>query len=92
MALIKTGTTVANVAASQQRVDELAKLAEGGLVIGLNVASQNYLGAVSKGVAVGAQGLTGVKDNFDFIAEETKGIKKWDDEHNEDGSEKKVKL
>ena len=92
MALIKTGTTVANVAASQQRVDELAKLAEGGLVIGLNVASQNYLGAVSKGVAVGAQGLTSVKDNFDFIAEETKGIKKWDDEHNEDGSEKKVKL
>ena len=39
MALIKTGTTVANVAASQKRVDELAKLAEGGLVIGLNVAS-----------------------------------------------------
>ena len=86
MALIKTGTTVANVAASSKRVEDIAKVAEGGLVIGLNVASQNYLGAVSKGVAVGAQGITSIKDNFDFITEEVKGIKKWDDEHNEDGS------
>jgi hypothetical protein len=41
---------------------------------------------------MGAKGIVSIKDNFDFIVDETKNIKKWDDEHNDDGSEKVKKL
>ena len=41
---------------------------------------------------MGAKGVVGIKDNFDFISSEVKNIKKWDDEHNDDGSEKVKKL
>jgi len=92
MAIIKTGTTVANVAADSKRVDDIAKLAEGGLTMAGNIASSNYTGAVSNGIAMGAKSITSFKDNFDFVADETKRIKKWDDEHNEDGSDKNAKL
>jgi hypothetical protein len=39
MAIIKTGTTIGNVAADKKRVDDLGKLAEGGIAIATNIAS-----------------------------------------------------
>ena len=88
MALIKTGTTVANVAASQKRVEDVTKLAGDGVEIGLNLASSNYIGAATKGISAGAKAIISFKDNYDFIADETSRIKKWDNEHNADGSKK----
>jgi hypothetical protein len=39
MAIIKIGTTIANVAADSKRVDDIGKLAEGGLAMATNIAS-----------------------------------------------------
>ena len=92
MEVIKVGTSVANAVGDKEKLEDLGKLADGAIKVGTDLATNNFVGAITKGVALGTNTVSTLVKNKDFIADEVKKSKEWDAKHNKDGSPKTLIL